>query len=72
MSAIRVSRHIALASLLCTGSANAAIVVDLSYVDQQSAEFQRFKAFVDAQIAGQNPYGFSAADAAYMSAAGQT
>ena len=66
MSTIRAWRGVALATLLSAGSAQAAIVVDLSYVSQASPEFQRFKAFVDAQIAGQNPYGFSAADAAYM------
>lgn len=66
MSKVHAWRGIALAAVMSAGSAQAAIVVDLSYVSQASPEFQRFKAFVDAQIAGQNPYGFSAADAAYM------
>ena len=62
-------RFAATAAFLLAGGApplHAAVVVDLSWVDQGSVEFQRFKAFVDAQIAGQNPYGFAAADAAYM------
>jgi hypothetical protein len=44
----------------------AAITIDLSYVDQQSVQFQRFKNFVDAAVAGNPGYAFSAADAAYM------
>ncbi|MEO5558124.1 MAG: hypothetical protein ABIO49_00440, partial [Dokdonella sp.] len=44
----------------------AAITIDLSYVDQQSVEFQLFKGFVDEAVAGHPDYGFSAADAAYM------
>lgn len=46
--------------------ARASIVIDLSYVDQQSAEFARFKNFVDAAVAGNPGYAFSATDAAYM------
>lgn len=53
--------------LLClSASAQAAITIDFSYVDQQSPEFQRFKSFVDAAVANNPGYGFSAADAAYM------
>lgn len=66
MSGIRPLRAIALAGLFATGAADAAIVVDLSWVDQGSAEFQRFKAFVDRAVAGNPDYGFAAADAAYM------
>ena len=65
-------RGIALAAALLAGNAHAAIVVDLSFVDLQSVEYQRFKSFVDDAVAGNPGYGFSAADAAYMSAAGQT
>jgi len=46
--------------------ARAAIVIDLSYVDKQSAQFAAFKQFVDAAVAGNPGYAFSAADAAYM------
>jgi hypothetical protein len=66
MSTTNILHGLALATVLSAGSAEAAIVVDLSYVDQQSPEFLRFKAFVDDQLGGGNPYGFSAADAAYM------
>lgn len=46
--------------------ASAAINIDLSYVNQGSVEFTRFKGFVDAAVGGNPDYGFSAADAAYM------
>lgn len=53
--------------VLClSATAQAAITVDFSYVDQQSPEFQRFESFVDAAVANNPGYGFSAADAAYM------
>ncbi|MEO5622203.1 MAG: hypothetical protein ABIO74_09990 [Dokdonella sp.] len=52
--------------LACALPCTAAIVIDLSYVNQQAVEFQRFKNFVDAAVAGNPDYGFSAADAAYM------
>jgi hypothetical protein len=55
-----------LIGLLATLPAQAAIDIDLSYVDQSSAEFARFKNYVDAAVAGHPDYGFSAADAAYM------
>ena len=51
---------------LAGAQAQAAIVIDLSYVNQQSPEFTRFKYFVDAAVAGNPGYAFSAADAAYM------
>jgi len=55
-----------LAGLALAAPAPAAIVIDFSYVDQQSPQFAKFKAFVDAAV-GNNPgYAFSAADAAYM------
>ena len=44
----------------------AAITIDLSYVDLQSQEYQRFKTFVDDAVAGNPGYNFSATDAAYM------
>ncbi|MFI4968658.1 MAG: hypothetical protein ACHP7D_00475 [Lysobacterales bacterium] len=44
----------------------AALDIDLSYVDQQSPEFQRFKGFVDDAVAGNPGYNFAATDAAYM------
>ena len=53
-------------ALLVALPAQATITVDLSYVDQNSVEFARFKSFVDDEIGGGDPYGFSAADAAYM------
>lgn len=46
--------------------AHAAINLDLSYVDTNSPEFARFKAYVDRGVSGDFDYGFSAADAAYM------
>jgi len=56
----------ALAALLCAAPCPAAIDLDLSYVDQQSEQFQRFKAWVDEAVGGNPDYGFSATDAAYM------
>jgi hypothetical protein len=55
----------AVAALVGMG-ADAAIVIDLSYVNQQSTEFALFKGFVDDAVAGNPGYAFSAADAAYM------
>jgi hypothetical protein len=46
--------------------ASAAIDVDLSYVNQQSPQFQRFQSYVDRAVAGHPDYGFSATDAAYL------
>ncbi len=66
MSGIHRWRGIALSILVASGAANAAIVVDLSWVDQGSVEFQRFKDYVDRAVAGNPDYGFSAADAAYL------
>lgn len=57
---------IALPLLALARPAAAAIVVDLSYVNPQSTQFQSFKEFVDRAVAGDPDYGFSAADAAYM------
>lgn len=44
----------------------AKVKIDLSYVDKHSAEYRRFKDFVDSAVAGDPGYGFSATDAAYM------
>jgi hypothetical protein len=57
---------VALPLLACVRPCAAAITIDLSYVDQQSVQFQRFKNFVDAAVAGNPGYAFSATDAAYM------
>lgn len=46
--------------------ASAAIDVDLSYVNQQSPQFQRFQSYVNRAVAGNPDYGFSATDAAYL------
>ncbi len=53
---------LALAALPC----GAAITIDLSYVDQQSTQYQRFRDWVDEAVDGNPDYGFSATDAAYM------
>jgi len=53
-------------AMTATLPVQAAITIDLSYVDQNSVEFARFKSFVDDELGGGDPYGFSAADAAYM------
>ena len=66
MFGIRRLRGLALAAVLAAPAADAAVVIDLSWVDQGSVEFQRFKAFVDRAVAGNPDYGFSAADAAYL------
>src|SRR5205085_2917204 len=55
---------IALFAVAC-GTAHAAIVVDLSYVDTAGSAYQRFKGFVDQAVAGNPGYAFSATDAAY-------
>lgn len=46
--------------------ASPAIKLDLSYVDMHSAQYQRFKGFVDRAVDGDPGYGFSATDATYM------
>lgn len=47
------------------GNANG-IEIDLSYVDTSSAKYTRFKDYVDMKLNGQNPYGYSGVDAAFM------
>lgn len=56
-----------LAALLFNAvDARAAINIDLSYVNLQSAEYQRFKLWVDQAVAGNPGYEFSATDAVTM------
>ena len=62
--AIRFALSSALA--LAAAPCGAAITIDLSYVDQQSAQYQRFRDWVDEAVNGNPDYGFSATDAAYM------
>lgn len=45
---------------------SAALNIDLSYVDQQSPQYQRFRDWVDQAVDGNPGYAFSATDAAYM------
>ena len=59
---LAIAMTLALASAAC----GAAITIDLSYVDQQSTQFQRFRDWVDRAVDGDPDYGFSATDAAYM------
>jgi len=62
--AIRFALSSALA--LAAAPCGAAITIDLSYVDQQSGQYQRFRDWVDEAVNGNPDYGFSATDAAYM------
>jgi len=55
--------------MLCASSiapASAAIDIDLSYVNQSSPQYQRFKSWVDLAVDGNPGYLFSATDAATM------
>jgi hypothetical protein len=58
----------ALGAMLALAAApcGAAITIDLSYVDQQSEQYQRFRDWVDEAVDGNPDYGFSATDAAYL------
>lgn len=47
------------------GAADAAVVVDLSYVDANGPAYQRFRTWVNQAVAGSPGYAFSATDAAY-------
>ena len=49
-----------------TAPCSAAITIDLSYVDQQSDQYRRFRDYVDQAVDGDPGYGFSATDAVYM------
>ena len=60
------SAAVLLAQACLTPPCPAAITIDLSYVDLQSPEYERFKAWVDEAVDGNPDYGFSATDAAYM------
>ena len=63
-----VLRTILLAALAFGGSgvAQASINTDLSYVNQQSAAYARFRNWVNQAVAGNPGYGFSANDAVVM------
>src|SRR3954468_10924888 len=61
---IRFAASAALA--LAAAPCGAAITIDLSYFDQQSTQYQRFRDWVDEAVDGNPDYGFSATDAAYM------
>lgn len=63
----RIARKAGLLLALVTGlagTAQAAITIDLSYVDLQSSQYLRFKQWVDRALAGNPGYEFSATDAA--------
>lgn len=53
-------------ALTAVAPLKAAITIDLSFVNQSSPEYLRFKDFVDAAVGGNPGYAFSAADAAWM------
>lgn len=66
MNAVRWCRPLlALALLVVTWTAQAGITLDLGYVDKNSAEYARFKSWVDSAVDGSPGYAFSATDAAY-------
>jgi hypothetical protein len=54
-------RALAIALLLGTGGADAAVNLDLSYVDRGSAAYARFRTWVDGASVSNLPYGFSCA-----------
>ncbi|HEY6543529.1 MAG TPA: heparinase II/III family protein [Dokdonella sp.] len=54
-----------LASFTPSSPSHAAIAIDLGFVDRQSEPYRRFIAWVDAALAGEPGYSFSATDAAY-------
>lgn len=66
MANVRMLAFMAVLSLAAVPAARAAVKLDLSYVDKHSAEYRRFRDFVDRAVAGDPGYGFSATDAAYM------
>ena len=57
---------LSLLALGASASANAAITIDLSYINTQSTAYTRFKNWVDQAVAGNPGYEFSATDAAIM------
>lgn len=60
-------RSLLMALVLCaSASAQAAITVNLSYVNQSSAAYNRFRNWVDQAVSGNVGYGFSANDAVVM------
>jgi hypothetical protein len=66
-SHIRRFALLAIATVIpCTALADPLVNIDLSYVDTQSSNYARFKAYVDEAVGGDPDYGFTAADAAFM------
>ncbi|HET7842859.1 MAG TPA: heparinase II/III family protein [Xanthomonadales bacterium] len=59
------TRLCALLALALSGTAESAIVVDLSYVNPTGPAYTRFRNWVDQAVAGNPGYAFSATDAAY-------
>ncbi|MBN8482803.1 MAG: heparinase II/III family protein [Xanthomonadales bacterium] len=59
-------RFAAVVAVLAAGSAQAAITIDLSYVDTQGSAYTRFRNWVNQAVAGNPGYEFSATDAAMM------
>lgn len=62
----RVLLSVVLALALVGTDVQAALRIDYSYVDLKSDAYRRFKAWVDAAVAGNPGYAFSASDAATM------
>jgi len=52
--------------LLSAPALQAAVTLDLSFVDQSSTQYQRFRDFVDSGLSGTLPYGYNATDAAFV------
>ena len=64
---MRHSFLLLIASLVaCAGPAGADLRIDTSGVDQESPQYARFRDFVDAAVAGNPGYAFSATDAATL------
>ena len=68
MSRANALVHLAAAvAMACTATAaQAAITLDLGYVNTTSPAYARFKGFVDQAVGGNPGYAFSATDAVYM------
>ena len=64
--AIAAALVVLLAHVASPPSAQAAIKLDLDYVDTGSAAYRRFRDWVDAAVAGRPGYGFSPADAVLL------
>lgn len=66
MATFRMVAWMLLLFVAAIPTTRSSVKLDLSYVDKHSAEYRRFKGFVDRAVAGDPAYGFSATDAAYM------